>query len=238
MEWKENNKRFVLFFDILGFKDMVMKDSHKNILNKLKTLKSKANELERFEWSENQKEMTDNVNIEFNQTRSVTFSDSIIFFSNGDTIADFLKILIDAYSIQKIALENNIAIKGAISYGELTVDFKNSLFFGQPLIDAYLLHEELHVLGIILDHNAESKSKLFYENESIKNSLNFQKVKMKFGMASHTMFGAGDINIIDKNIEKFKNLYKTTSGKHRLYIDNTIDYYNEFKESLYNKASI
>ena len=230
MNWENNNKRFVAFFDILGFKDMVTRFKHKEIRKKLELLKLTAQQLENYEWKEFAIIETGLI-INKYQTRSITFSDSILFFSNGDTIEDFLKIVIDSWLLLEDAINNNIVIRGAISFGEITVDFKKSLFFGQPIIDAHLLHEDLNMLGIILDHNAENQKNTFIRNKVIQNLLNFQKVKMKYGNVSHTLVTVTVDKLISKIISSLEELYKVTSGKPRLYIDNTIDYYNELKKT-------
>lgn len=233
MTWKKTNNRFVSFFDILGFKDMVLKNSHDDILKKLESLKKHANRLAEMQWDE-EKEKTSKLKITVNQTKSITFSDSFIFFSKGDSLEDFFKIVLDSWSIYKEAIDNDIALKGAISYGEITVDFDKNLFFGQPIIDAFLLHEDLHMLSIILDHNAENQIKLFDKNYIIESSLSFQKVKLKSGIATHTLLSMNTISSADQQIIKLQKLYKITSGKPRQYIDNTIDFYNNLKLTLNN----
>ena len=132
-EWKPTDKRFVAFFDIMGFKEMVARNTHEHIVEKLTILK-KLNSM--VDGMKAQPEFID----EFNRgkTRSVTFSDSIIIFSKQDGKDDAFKILMHSYWLLGAALQNGIPIKGAISHGEVTVDFKTSLFFGQPIIDAFL----------------------------------------------------------------------------------------------------
>ncbi len=224
MKWKNTDKRFVAFFDILGFKDMVLKNSHIDILDNLDKLQSVARDLESTYWDEEMAKKS-KIKILKNQTKSITFSDSIIFFSQGDTLSDIFKILYDSWGLYRAALENRIAIKGAISFGEITVDFDKSLFFGQAIIDSYLLHEDLHMLGIILDHNAENKINSFDINEMIYNSLSLQKVKMKFGLATHTMLSMSEKEFNEITIKNLEKLYSTTSGKPRIYIDNSIEFY-------------
>lgn len=226
MNWKnKTTERFIAFFDILGFKDMVLKSEHSEILKKLELLKNHTRELENKTWDKETLEKA-NINLDSNNTKSVTFSDSIIFFSKGNTKEDFFKILIDSYSTLKLALENGIAIKGAISFGQVTVDFDNNLFFGQAIIDAYLLHEDLHMLEVILDHNCENQIKTF-GNSAINNNIKFDKVKMKYGSINHTIIV--DPSIAEDRIDILSKLYDTTSGRPRFYIDNSIEYYNKLK---------
>ena len=230
MSWgKKTDYRFVAFFDILGFKDMVMKNSHNEVLLKLELIKKEILKLENFNWNTTNTKKA-NINPSSNQTRSVTFSDSIIFFSKGNTKEDIIKILIDSHSILEICLSHDIAIKGAISYGEVTVDFDNSLFFGQPIIDAFLLHEDLHMLDVILDHNCENQIKSFEEIEVINRNIRFDKVKMKYGSIMHTIIISN--GSYEKRIKTLEKLYHITSGKPRIYIDNSLEYYKNAKQSI------
>lgn len=231
MSWDKvtTASRFVAFFDILGFKDMVMKSSHNDILEKLYKLKEEIKVLEEMDF--NHDDFKDiEIKPKKDQTKSVTFSDSIIFFSRGDTKEDLVKILLDSFWILNEALGHGIAIKGAISFGEITVDFHNSLFFGQPIIDAYLLHEDLHMVEVVLDHNCENQINKIGDPIPITRNLRFDKVKMKYGATMHTLLVTKNI---DERIAILNNLYKITSGSPRQYIDNSIEYYQKMKnESL------
>ena len=120
LEWQKTTKRFVTFFDIMGFKDMVQRNTHQKILSKLESLKKILKFLENVSPEDN-KELK-KLNTEKFQTRSVTFSDSIIFFSKGDKLEDLQKITADSYALLSTALKKNIGIKGAIAFGEITVD--------------------------------------------------------------------------------------------------------------------
>src|ERR1035437_6528279 len=89
--WKKTDKRFVAFFDILGFKELVLKNSHEEILGKLESLKWLLQVIQKtviptFEGS----------NVYENHTRPITFSDSIIIFSKEDKFNDAVKILDDS----------------------------------------------------------------------------------------------------------------------------------------------
>ncbi|WP_047544855.1 hypothetical protein [Psychroserpens sp. Hel_I_66] len=228
MSWKKTDNRFVAFFDILGFKDMVQTKTHSQILKTLEQLKTYVEKLEGIEWGEEQ-EKKSKLKIAKNQTRSVTFSDSFMFFSKKDTIEDFSKIIVDSWFFLKKAAKLKIAVKASISFGEITVDFDKNLFFGQPIIDAYLLHEDLNMLGVILDHKAENQMKTYDKNVMLNNSLKFRKVNLKYGSVTHTILGSNSVKILEEFIELFKEMYTITSGKPRIYIDNTVAFYQLLK---------
>lgn len=124
MKWLKTENRFIAFFDILGFKELVMRSSHAEVLLKLEGLKQQIYKLE----NKTELSIFGKRNFEVGQTKSVTFSDSIIVFSNSDSLQDAIKILYDAYFILKYAFESRIAIKGAISYGAVTVDLQITYF--------------------------------------------------------------------------------------------------------------
>src|SRR5438128_1419170 len=102
-EWAKTDKRFVDYFDIMGFKDLVQRNSHTGILNKLESLKRVLTKLEDSNAENN--DALKKINIEKLQTRSITFSDSIIIFSKSDTIKDFDKIVYDSYMIIHKAID-------------------------------------------------------------------------------------------------------------------------------------
>jgi len=222
--WKKKSKRFVLFFDIMGFKDMVARNSHGFVEKKLKTL---TEHLERIP-----KEIKfPNIKIERNQTKPISFSDSILIFSRGNQKRDIDKILMDAHRIQLISLRNQIPIKGAISYGDITVDFEKSIFFGQPIIDAFLLHEELQILSVVIDHNATKRINDFKTDPRTGYNLYTGEVPMRYGKVNHTLLRLSDKSITE-GITKLNKLYLTVSGKPRIYIDNTLSIYDELQKNI------
>lgn len=224
-KWKITDKRFVAFFDILGFKDLVANNTHNAVLSKLDSLKERIVNFENL----STEKILESYKLSKDQTKSVTFSDSIIFFSKGETFKDLIKILLDSYGTIKLSVEKGLAIKGGLSYGEITVDFEKSLFFGQPIIDAYLLHEELQMITAIIDNNFEVKLKSFESDSLIQNMIIDYKANLKSGKITHKIMKPFDKNI-SKRIETLAKLYDLTSGRPRIYIDNTIDFLKFIKK--------
>lgn len=229
-EWENiKAKRFVFFADILGFKELVHSQSHEAIVDKLEQIVD-AMDFISGERSHNilKKDIPD---IKENQSRAVSFSDSIIVFTEGDTYLDACKILSDAHAIMHNALDAKIPIKGSISFGDVTADFEKSLFFGKPIIDSYLLHDELNLMSVIIDHSAE---RILEENkEKIENYSRLvvdYDVPMKYGKVKHKLLRPSPYTI-EKRIEGLADFYYSVSGKPRIYYDNTIAFWN----SLVNK---
>lgn len=222
-EWSPKSLRFVALMDILGFKDLVYKENHDFIFKKLSLIKSTIDELADFK---NQSPQIKAIGVEEDQSRSFAFSDSIICFSRGDTFADAFKIIFDSYTIVKKSLEAGIPIKGAISFGEISVDFANSLYFGKPIVDAHILHDQLQMMTVILDNAAEVKIKSYNESEIINAVLVPYRAILKDGKISHTLLRPYQGKPIQNQLQHLLDLYKTTYGKPRSYIDNTLDFLN------------
>jgi hypothetical protein len=222
-DWQKTTKRFIAFFDIMGFKDMVQRNTHENILNKLESLKKVLKNLENITVDDS--EELKKINPSKFQTRSVTFSDSIIFFSKSDQLEDLQKITTDCYTLLQAALKRNLAIKGTMAFGEITVDFDNLLFFGQPIIDAFVLHEEIMLYGIVLDCSYESKLKTMLTTFNFPDSIiTTYRVPLKNGKATHKIIKPFNQENRAKWIDSLKQIYNSVSGKPRVYIDNTIDF--------------
>lgn len=222
-EWPLKSHRFVALMDVLGFKDLVNTKDHDFIFKKLSLIKNTIDELSDFEKHFPQINVA---GVDENQSRSFAFSDSIICFSRGDTFADAFKIIFDSYTIVRKALKDGIPIKGAISFGEISVDFNNSLFFGKPIIDAHLLHDELQMMTVILDNAAEVKIKSYDEPEMINAVLVPYKANLRSGKINHTLLRPYQGKVTENQLTHLLELYKTTYGKPRTYIDNTLDFLN------------
>jgi hypothetical protein len=162
-----------------------------------------------------------------------TYSDSIIVYSN-DNSQQSLNSFINAISgLTNDLIRNGIPHKGAVAYGVMTLDFKNSIFFGQPLIDAYLLHDELAFYGIVVHATADNY---------IRNSGNVYVFEyncpFKSGVSKHLTIlpellepkPLYEISYNDcyKAVEQFR---QKTSGSLRMYIDRTLQYLDTFKNS-------
>ena len=204
------SNRFVAFLDIMGFKDRVARNDHDEILKELEVFQSNISQYVSYHRDAN--------------VQLALFSDSILIYSQNDTI-DSLHALADITShimMYAIQQEKPIPLKGAIAAGQMTCNETKQLYFGQALIDAYLLEENVKYYGILVHHSAESylQSSEFPEFRDIKAPL-------KGGEISHfelkwydTALKSGETN--PKTVEDcLKKLRLTVSDEPRKYIDNT-----------------
>jgi hypothetical protein len=223
--------RFVAFIDILGFKEMLLSKGHDFVIEKLEELRHIKRTL------------IDGSNEEFKLDtllQSVLFSDTILIFSSSDTLEDLMQLLHQLRVLIGIYVGSQIPIKGVISYGKVTVNMEKSFFVGQPIIDAYLLQEDIQMIGVVLDHNAENRmNQLISVNSQHKAALATEickyKIPTKHGRINHvcvnwphilsyTKLEATNWMLMMEDRNKVERLYSTASGRHRLYIDNTIEF--------------
>ncbi len=222
--WQNTEKRFITYLDIMGFKDLVIRNTHEIVYNTL----NQVSEI---------REIIDQLNERLDgyyfdaELYTISFSDSIIIISKTDSTACFDLISFASRYLFSRAIENNIPLKGAISHGVLSVNKSKQIYFGQPLIDSYTLHDELKYYGIVAHHSIE---KYINDNrDKIQSeSLYFECLTpFKYGMITHkninwfkkivdtTNSERSEINSIFK--EKMNNLKTKVSGEPRTYIDNT-----------------
>ncbi|MEX2485949.1 MAG: hypothetical protein WED10_15360 [Brumimicrobium sp.] len=224
-DWEDDCNRYIGFIDIMGFKNLVARRPHSEIkhmllqMNQTRTILLKL--LDKGKKSDSKTSDS--------RVRSISFSDSVVFVTKSDTSEDFSNLSIALRICQEATIQSGLPTKGAISYGNLTVDFDRSIFFGQPLIDAYQLQEELLYYGIVLDNNAENRLKpLIQQSSNDFPNDNFVNVLTPFkgGKVNHFNISLG--NIQDDQLDY---LYNSVSGSVRKYVDNTIEMYRVMEQN-------
>jgi hypothetical protein len=215
----DTTNRFVGFFDIMGFKDRVNRSTHEEVLEKMYRIRGVLDELKKY---------SDKYNV-----YPVFFSDSILLYSTNDTVISAIDMLgASSYLLGKALLEG-IPLKGALAYGKLTAVHKKSIYFGQPLIDAYELEKELWMYGAVLHDTME---KFINDNKiTIPSLYSYKNTPIKSGgiVMHYTVNWSDYIELCRKSypttptpIEVVSKFYDTSSGHVRRYIENTIKYIN------------
>ncbi len=221
--WNDSSKRLVLFLDIMGFKERVRRFSVEELKIQLVDFKTKFKKLSPLLKGKENPDMM----------KLAQFSDSIVVVSREYSIDDLNRLTKAAVILMQNALEKGIALRGAIACGDMVFDERNQIFFGQALIDAYLLEEELCCYGIVFHDTAEElvanamqSDKYYYPIEDVE--LSFKGGKSKhYHVAWHKMdkkLTENDIN--EDALNWLMNLRKTVSGHSRVYLDNTIEIIN------------
>lgn len=235
-----NNEKYVLYADIMGFKERVMRTKHTDLKKELKKLRQ---------------ELYDCLDIPLSliETFKVSFfSDSILIV---DEISDlgFYFISMAAVALMGISLKHKFPLKGAIAKGEFTYEEKEQLFFGRAITDAFLLEEQVHYYGIVAHHTMEEDIKKFSNGEKSEDSNDrlvspyiLSPVPLKDGKITHYHVAYNLLNSIHNRedatntnktiISWLERISGTVSGTPRIYVDNTLQVLSEdlriYKEAL------
>ncbi|MEQ8554385.1 MAG: hypothetical protein RIC06_00835 [Cyclobacteriaceae bacterium] len=221
--WLNECERYIGFVDIMGFKDLVARSSHSDVYGLLLFLTTNKNLIEGLEGMYINEGIIDSTD----RVASVTFSDSIIFITKGNEFEDLVCLVKVLKLFHLTAVEKKIPIKGAISHGLFTANFEQSIFFGQPLIDACLLHDQLYYYGIITDNNTDKKIEAFKKSDSHR----MDEIDLFWGLSplkSGSVFHH-NVNLASHPENELKNLYNSVSGIVRKYVDNTLSMFNEMR---------
>lgn len=230
--WNVTDNRFVVFLDIMGFKDMVMRNSHETIYNKMYELSEVYNLMP---------SLIENIDSFVDSNLHVTtFSDSIVIFSKNDSHQNLAKILSATKVILQYSLLKNIPLKGALAHGLTSVNKSKNIYFGQSIIDAYLLQEEVQYYGVVL-HNTVEKIISIHKSKILLPPIFETKTFLKTGQITHlniewfeflSKYPQDNDDLTDDQVFKriITNLKQLTSGYPRKYIDNTEDMFKRFKE--------
>ena len=210
--WDEDAERMLLFADFMGFKNRVYTKDHATLKNELEQFHCKfIKKLSPLMKGEHLK--------------SSQFSDSILIVVNGTNDKMFNLITKAAVCLVQISMENGIPIKGAIAQGIFTFDEKKQLFFGKPLIEAYLLEEESKYYGITVHHSAEKTIRLY---NSSANPYSNTVVPLEKGEVCHYHLCWNLISpqLFPKdNTEQcltwLDEISLSVSGQPRIYVDKT-----------------
>jgi len=222
-EWPITNLRCVGFIDIMGFKDMVQRNKHETIYEMMKKIDA-TQELNRsIPWSN-----------KGNLISMTTFSDSIIVYSRDNTYDSLYSFICTMSSLTNDLLSLGIPHKGACAYGRMTIDTKKSIFFGQPLIDAYLLEEEVNFYGIIMHSTMEERFDYFTQRKKDFVFTQEYECLFKTGKAKHSVIypfyahtgviSAEHPKRAEELFESVKKFRFKTSGGIRKYIDETLKF--------------
>ena len=145
MNQYKSQKRYVAYFDMLGFKEAVKRNQ--NIAwSCISEMQRSMEEILRIKI----KDTSNNVIID-DKVRSFIFSDSIVLFTLSNEYIDLMSILILSTQLFGQSLKYRIPLRGGVSYGDFYFNFDKKLFCGLPLVKAFELGECIQWSGVRLD---------------------------------------------------------------------------------------
>ncbi|MDI1268669.1 MAG: hypothetical protein PSV40_06145 [Polaromonas sp.] len=150
-----NNMRFVAHIDVLGMSSLVEKDAELawQLLSDLVSVR----------------EETHRVGIDFldtaervhvpDQIQTVTFSDTIVLFTKGESLKDLRSIIVVTTEFLNKALNLCIPVRAGIAFGTFFFNLDKSMYAGPALIEAYHLGEAAQWIGITTSKEVYQRSK-------------------------------------------------------------------------------
>lgn len=211
--WQEDKERLILYADIMGFKDTIFSQKHEDLKKRLLDFKQS--------FSKKIKQLCTG-----DYMRFVQFSDSIIIVVNGVDARMVNLVTKAGVILMHEALKSGFPIKGVISQGMFTYSKDSELYFGRPLVNAALLHDELYYYGIVVHHSAESIVK---KEISVGCPYNLSPINLKKGKTSHyhlvwnmMLLNLSPGDITKRAKEWLEKIQESVSGAPRIYIDNTL----------------
>lgn len=211
-QWSESSDRLLLYADIMGFKNRVLSLEHDKLKEQFIDF--------RTQWQTKMSPLKMQDYLRF-----VQFSDSILIVVNGTDEKMFNLLTKAAVCLIHSALEHRFPIKGVISQGKFTFDAERELYFGKPLVDAALLHDEIKYYGIVVHHTAEHTVKTL---TSKSNPYFKTPIALEGGETSHFHLAWNLLNqsyqsddITSKCNEWLNSIEEMVSGRPRIYVDKT-----------------
>jgi hypothetical protein len=143
---------FVAFFDILGFKNLVEKNNHEDLINIYReTLYTSLDLTEKYAnpsytgiTLEQEKEST--------SIRTFVISDSIILIQERITVQGFFFLLARCQILLSTSLVDGIPLRGAVSYGPVSIiENRGTTLVGRGLTKAYTLETSQNWSGGMID---------------------------------------------------------------------------------------
>ncbi len=228
-KWKTTDNRFVAFLDILGFKDLVARNSHEYIYELLQSITHTKKVIKDASAHPTIMKELGDVDVHI-----VNFSDSIALFSKNDDPKNFKYFLLSVRWIFTEAIKKGIPLKGGFAHGTVSLNKTDQIYYGQAIIDAYLIEEEVNYYGVVA-HNSIDKYMFDNKIPEIDKILFESETPLKCGNIVHTninwfkIMKYETIEDLKNKIESYRN---TSSGSPRRYVDNTLHVLEKVKDSI------
>lgn len=212
--------KFIAYLDILGFKQLVNSNSLDAVRLKLDKLISIL--------GTTSEQYHDQLDI-------IRFSDSIILITKGSQSEDLDNLVQSILYIQIHAIQLQIPIKGAVSFGEILYEKEISLLIGKPLINAYTLQEEVKFIGVVIDSKCQEQLDII---QKVKKCISYDYIEVKEIPTKVGKLRYNHINYISAILkipqfdkihiqsQLYKLYYNADLGA-RQYIDNTFEVFKK-----------
>lgn len=192
-----NNNRWVSYFDILGFKELMKNFIPLHVLNILKQAINAGNEY--------------NIKCKF-----IFFSDSFCFYTENDSPEAFscIEATSSMFFRSMFIGKEKFPMRGCMDIGQFYIDEENKIYFGLALAEAIKLAENQNWIGFILSKKVEDKLASI-ESANIKSGYKYRydkyKVPFKKPVKQPDMLLTYNLGLLPSNTEK-NEIYNIWKG--------------------------
>lgn len=149
------NNSFVAFFDILGFKDLVEKNSHSDLVQLYTESLYETLDLTDAILPPIYKIITPETEKSLVEIKTFVISDSIILVQNNSSLEGFLTLIAKCQTLASMAMSDGIPMRGGISYGPVSIlqNKRGTTIVGRGLTKAYTIEASQKWSGGVIDRD-------------------------------------------------------------------------------------
>jgi len=245
------DKKFVAFLDILGFKELVKNNSHSYLVEKFKKfLFLNQYGLSNGKINSNATNQDELFNTDISKVNLISISDSIVLYTDDNTIDDFLHIIDAVSTLLNIGIKNGFPLRGELSSGyfsailkenkSLDFDYSNQILLGKALVEAYTIESKQEWAGCIISDKCfqifEEKVdnlKLKYYKNNYK-IINYNVPIKGTNTEQYVVNWVKDSTINNNQVkEAFQKHNKIINDNVKTKIKNTLDFFNYIYKNHY-----
>jgi len=231
-----DSPRFVAHVDILGMSSLVDRDPDVawGVLSNLAEVRDKIGKYD-IEFLDTNERLSVAATI-----TSVAFSDTIVFFTRGDSETELRCMIVLAVEVLHKAMYCGVPVRVGLSYGKFYFNLERSLYAGPALIEAYQFGESAQWIGITMGKSiAERAASLDMSSGNCKLVVPWA-VPIKDGTRKCQVVNwpaavAHDLTVVPPiSIEQFYQAFESTFGAFsylpsdvREKYEHTVEFMNE-----------
>lgn len=210
-------KAWVAHFDILGFKSIINND---NESVKLGVLKSQIDEVI-DDLKKNVANFDESVGYLF-------YADTFIIFSKSAKINDYPGLISVSKNFMSNCIYKRLPVRGAISFGEITVGHDKKILLGKAFSESYDYGEDQNWLGLILTPSASAELKVHNLEPTRHGFINRDIPLRKYSIFDERVYAYrfinGSTNYKCPLISPLEEMMHKAPGKDKVKYENTISF--------------
>ena len=151
-------KRAIAYFDILGFKSKV-----ENMpVDKL------AHEYEEIvRQTDGEFTIQDGKVVSKQVCHRYIFSDSLFLIAEEDTEESFMDLVFYAWRMMQLFIAAGFPLRGAMTYGDIYVNFEKNIFLGKAISEAAVLEGKQDWIGAVVDKTTIDRYRTVFEKDDV-----------------------------------------------------------------------